>query len=62
MLLRDSENCGKIKDANYWSGLVEAILALGSITGLLWGKLGDRHGRRPLALWGLFGLTVSCIA
>ncbi|KAI5817150.1 major facilitator superfamily domain-containing protein [Pyronema omphalodes] len=60
VLLRDSELCGSINTA-YWTGLVEAIFALGSITGLCWGRLGDKYGRKPIALIGMIGLSVSCI-
>ncbi|TGZ80941.1 MFS general substrate transporter [Ascodesmis nigricans] len=61
MALRDSEHCTSINSA-YWAGVVEAVFALGSIAGLGWGKLGDRFGRRSLALFGMFGLSISCIA
>ncbi|KAI5782020.1 major facilitator superfamily domain-containing protein [Pyronema domesticum] len=60
VLLRDSELCGSINTA-YWTGLVEAIFALGSIAGLCWGRLGDKYGRKPIALIGMIGLSVSCI-
>ncbi|KAA8908337.1 major facilitator superfamily domain-containing protein [Sphaerosporella brunnea] len=60
VLLRDSERCGSVNTA-YWTGLVEAIFALGSIAALFWGRLGDRRGRRPLALIGLFGMSLSCV-
>lgn len=61
MLLRETELCGGMNSA-YWTGLVEAVFALGSIAGLFWGRVGDRRGRRPVALMGMLGLSISCIA
>jgi len=29
--------------------------------GLYWGRLGDKHGRRPVALAGMLGMTISCV-
>ncbi|PWW79323.1 MFS general substrate transporter [Tuber magnatum] len=60
MLLRDSQLCGSVNSA-YWTGLLETTFALGSIAGLYWGRLGDRRGRRPVALAGMLGMTVSCV-
>jgi len=61
VLLRDTELCGSV-NAAYWTGLVEAIFAIGSIAGLFWGRIGDRQGRRPIALIGMLGLSMSCVA
>ncbi|KAI5804941.1 major facilitator superfamily domain-containing protein [Geopyxis carbonaria] len=61
VLLRDSDLCGSVNSA-YWTGLVEAIFAFGSIAGLFWGRIGDRLGRRPIALMGMFGLSICCVA
>ncbi|KAF8467746.1 major facilitator superfamily domain-containing protein [Kalaharituber pfeilii] len=61
MLLRDEELCGSV-DSVYWSGVVETVFALGSVAGLFWGWLGDRIGRRPVALAGMVGMAASCFA
>lgn len=61
VLLRENELCGSVNSA-YWTGLVEAIFALGSIAGLVWGRIGDHRGRRPVALIGMLGLALSCVA
>lgn len=60
ILLRDSQLCGSVNSA-YWTGLVETVFALGSIAGLYWGWMGDKLGRRPVALVGMLGLSVSCV-
>lgn len=61
MLLRDEKLCGSI-DSVYWTGIIETVFAIGSIAGLFWGWLGDRIGRRPVALVGMVGMTASCFA
>lgn len=61
MLLRDEKLCGSI-DSAYWTGIVETVFAIGSIAGLFWGWLGDRIGRRPVALVGMVGMAASCFA
>ncbi|KAL7268279.1 hypothetical protein RUND412_009108 [Rhizina undulata] len=60
MLLRDSQLCGSVNSA-YWTGLVETVFALGSIAGIYWGWMSDKIGRRPVALLGMLGLSLSCV-
>lgn len=60
-LLRNEKLCSSV-DSVYWSGIVEAVFAFGSVAGLFWGWLGDRIGRRPVALIGMIGLAASCFA
>lgn len=61
MLLRDEKLCGDVNSV-YWTGVVETVFAIGSIAGLFWGWLGDRLGRRPVALAGMVGMAASCFA
>ncbi|KAI5808148.1 major facilitator superfamily domain-containing protein [Peziza echinospora] len=61
MLLRDDKICGSLNSV-YWNGVIETVFALGSVAGLFWGWLGDRVGRRPVALAGMVGMAMSCFA
>lgn len=60
-LLRNEKLCSTV-DSVYWSGIVEGVFAFGSVAGLFWGWLGDKFGRRPVALIGMVGLAASCFA
>lgn len=60
-LMRNEKLCSSV-DSVYWSGIVEGVFAFGSVAGLFWGWLGDKLGRRPVALIGMIGLAASCFA
>jgi DHA1 family multidrug resistance protein-like MFS transporter len=50
-------------EAQFWSGLVFAgPFFLSIITVPLWGTLGDKHGKKPMILRAVIGLTVTLFA
>ena len=45
-----------------YAGLLIAAFALAeSITGMLWGGLSDRYGRKPVLLFGCLGTIISLL-
>ncbi|KAI9893710.1 MAG: hypothetical protein M1814_005926 [Vezdaea aestivalis] len=49
-------------DASFYAGLLIAAFALTeSCTGMLWGGLSDRYGRKPILLFGCLGTVVSLL-
>ncbi len=50
------------KDASFYSGLLVSAYAVAeTITAMGWGILSDRFGRKPIVLFGLGGVALSCL-
>ena len=54
---------GDEKDASFYAGLLISAFAFAeSLTGMFWGGLSDRVGRKPILLCGCFGTILSLLA
>ncbi|KAJ9646521.1 hypothetical protein H2199_002570 [Coniosporium tulheliwenetii] len=61
MLLSTDDFCGDLS-SSYLRSILDCAYAFGGTAGILWGCLADRVGRRPVALAGLFGMSICCMA
>lgn len=61
MLLSSSDYCGTLS-TSYLRSILDAAYAFGGTTGLFWGYLADRMGRRRVALMGLWSMVVCCLS
>ncbi|KAG0649070.1 Major facilitator superfamily multidrug transporter mfsB [Hyphodiscus hymeniophilus] len=53
---------GEQEDASFYAGLLISSFALAeSLTGMYWGGLSDRIGRKPVLLIGCFGTVISLV-
>ena len=58
LYLRDRFGIVAEDEVRLWSGLAFGAAPLAAaITGPIWGALGDRHGRKPMALRAIFGVA-----
>ncbi|KAK6340597.1 hypothetical protein TWF696_008923 [Orbilia brochopaga] len=49
-------------DIGFWAGIISASLAIcQSFTGVVWGRLSDRIGRKPSIIIGLISMTASIV-
>ncbi|CAI6331570.1 unnamed protein product [Periconia digitata] len=61
MLISGDEFCGNIS-TSYLSSILDCAYAFGGTTGLFWGYLADRMGRRRVTLMGLWAMLVCCLS
>lgn len=60
MLLSSSDYCGTLS-SSYLRSILDCAYAFGGTTGLFWGYLADRMGRRRVALIGLWSMFACCM-
>jgi len=60
MLMSDDEYCGSLS-TSYLRSILDCAYAFGGTTGILWGYLSDRIGRRKVALGGLWAMFACCL-
>ena len=61
MLLSSSDFCGTLS-SSYLRSILDCAYAFGGTTGLFWGYLADRMGRRRVTLIGLWSMFVCCVS
>jgi MFS family permease len=61
MLLSSSDFCGNLS-SSYLRSILDCAYAFGGTTGLFWGYLADRMGRRRVTLIGLWGMFICCLS
>ncbi|EAT77476.1 hypothetical protein HBH56_212670 [Parastagonospora nodorum] len=61
MLLSSSDYCGNLS-TSYLRSILDCAYAFGGTSGLFWGYLTDRMGRRRVTLLGLWTMFVCCLS
>jgi MFS family permease len=61
MLISGNEFCGNIS-TSYLSSILDCAYAFGGTTGIFWGYLADRMGRRRVTLFGLWTMFICCLS
>ena len=61
MLLSSSDYCGTLS-SSYLRSILDCAYAFGGTTGLFWGYLADRMGRRRVTLIGLWSMFACCLS
>ncbi|KAK1914831.1 hypothetical protein P3342_010820 [Pyrenophora teres f. teres] len=61
MLLSSTDYCGTLS-SSYLQSILDCAYAFGGTTGLFWGYLADRMGRRRVTLIGLWSMVVCCLS
>jgi MFS family permease len=61
MLVSDNDYCGNLS-TSYLRSILDCAYAFGGTTGIFWGYLADRMGRRRVTLLGLWTMFVCCLS
>jgi MFS family permease len=61
MLLSSSDYCGNLS-TSYLRSILDCAYAFGGTSGLFWGFLTDRMGRRRVTLLGLWSMVICCLS
>jgi MFS family permease len=61
MLISDNDYCGNLS-TSYLRSILDSAYAFGGTTGIFWGYLADRMGRRRVTLMGLWGMVICCLS
>jgi MFS family permease len=61
MLLSSSDYCGNLS-TSYLRSILDCAYAFGGTSGLFWGFLADRMGRRRITLLGLWSMFICCLS
>jgi len=61
MLISDNEYCGNLS-TSYLRSILDSAYAFGGTTGIFWGYMADRMGRRRVTLMGLWGMVICCLS
>lgn len=62
MLVSSNEQYCSTLSGSYLRSILDCAYAFGASAGILWGYLADRVGRKPIALAGLYGMSVCCLS
>jgi len=55
-------NSGEDRDTAFYAGLLVSAYAMAeALTAIVWGAISDRYGRKPVVLFGLGGVAISCL-
>lgn len=50
------------KDASFYAGLLVSAFAMAeACTAMIWGRISDTYGRKPIVLFGLVGVAISSL-
>jgi MFS family permease len=50
------------EDASFYAGLLVSAFAMAEAsTAMIWGRISDRYGRKPIVLFGLVGVALSSL-
>jgi len=60
LLLPSTFSCSTV-DSSFLRSILQCAYFFGSATGIAWGFAADQLGRKPVALIGLFGMSMCCI-
>lgn len=60
MLISDDDYCGNLS-TSYLRSILDCAYAFGGTTGIFWGYLVDRMGRRRVTLMGLWAMFFCCL-
>jgi MFS family permease len=53
---------GDDTNASFYAGLLISAYAFGEVlTAVMWGYASDKLGRKPIVLFGLVGVAISCV-
>lgn len=61
MLIANDDFCGSLS-TSYLRSILDCAYAFGGTTGMFWGCLADRIGRRPVTLMGLSAMLACCLS
>ncbi|KAH8733038.1 major facilitator superfamily domain-containing protein [Phaeosphaeriaceae sp. PMI808] len=61
MLVSSSDYCGNLS-TSYLRSILDCAYAFGGTSGLFWGYLADRMGRRRVTLLGLWTMFICCLS
>ncbi|KAI9299694.1 major facilitator superfamily domain-containing protein, partial [Cunninghamella echinulata] len=60
-MLKDFHLSDDEKEIGAYAGWITSIFFIAQFfTAMIWGKISDKHGRRPVLLIGLLGNSISC--
>ncbi|KAH7123921.1 major facilitator superfamily domain-containing protein [Dendryphion nanum] len=61
MLVANDDYCGNLS-TSYLRSILDCAYAFGGTSGILFGYLADRYGRRRVSLFGLWSMVICCLS